>query len=82
MSTNFMQHGKIKCPVCEKDKDSLMVWRNIGGIPFCACDECIKTTLPFHLLSEPINAILKGGIRAGYIAARKEMQDFLNVANV
>ena len=31
---NMMQFGKINCPVCNKDKDSLDIWLNMNGIAF------------------------------------------------
>ena len=75
-STNFMQQGKIKCPVCNEDKESLRVWQSIDGIPFCVCDKCIKSRLPRNLDAE-VDAILKVGFRAGRQSAQKEIMDFL-----
>ena len=77
MSANFMQQGKIECPLCEEEKDSLVVWLRIDGVPFCACDECIESKLPMRPEITKTEAILKVGFRAGYDAARREMQDFL-----
>jgi hypothetical protein len=75
MDANFMQCCKINCPVCKQDKDSLTVWRNMDGIAFCACDECIAK-MPVFTRQEHA-AILKVGFRAGYDKAVNDMKYFL-----
>lgn len=44
MNAHYMQQVKIECPVCGKEVDELVVWRNLNGIPFCACADCIKAS--------------------------------------
>jgi len=84
--SNMVQHGKINCPVCKQDKDSLTVWNNIDRVAFCACDECIASRLPVSAYATTTTrpekeAILKVGFRAGYDKARQEIKDFLNKKN-
>jgi hypothetical protein len=80
MSTNYVQHGKIGCPVCGKQRDHLKIWRNIGGVPYCACEDCIDLSLddPCETKEKLVEALLRMGFRAGREHTSGQVTGFLS----
>ena len=74
MFANFMQKGQIECPVCNRKKEFLSVWKNVSGTRYCACEECINSALPD--ISVDVDAVLRVGFAAGHNTAIQKIKEF------